>query len=69
MTKIRKNHDGVGRDKTYDIGDRKNIPLNKVVKEIKEGEHSGAHLYNFGGINFPRDNPDNSKRDNVNRGR
>ena len=69
MTKIKKNHNGVGRNKTYDIGGRKDIPLGKVVKEIKQGKHSGAHLYKHNGINFPRDNPDQSKSDNVNRGK
>lgn len=67
MTRIIKNHNGVGRDKTYDIGNRKDIPLTKVVKEIKAGKHPDAHLYKLGGINFPRDNKDRSKRDNVNR--
>ena len=67
MTKIRKNHNGPGRDKTYDIGRRKNIPLGKVVKEIKQGKHKGAHLYKYNGINFPRDIPDHSKKDNVNK--
>jgi len=69
MTKIKKNHDGVGRDKTYDIGNRKDVPIGKVVKEIKAGKHHGAHLYKLGGINFPRDNRDDSKKDNVNRGK
>ena len=67
MTRIRKSHDGAGRDKTYNIGSRKDVPLAKVVKEIKQGKHPGAHLYKYDGINFPRDNPDSSKRDNVNK--
>ena len=67
MTKIKKNHNGTGRDKTYDIGSRKNIPLGTVVKEIKQGKHPGAHLYTNNGIKFPRDNPDGSEKDNVNR--
>lgn len=66
MARIKKNHDGVGRDKTYDIGTRKNIPLNIVVKEIKDGKHPDAHLYKLDGISFPRDNPDRTKKDNVN---
>lgn len=69
MARIKKNHDGVGRDKTYDIGIRKDLPLGKVVKEIKAGRHPDTHLYKLGGISFPRDNPDRSKKDNVNRGR
>lgn len=67
MTRIKKNHNGTGRNKTYDIGSRKNIPLGQVVKEIKQGKHQDAHLYKYNGINFPRDNPDSSKKDNVNR--
>lgn len=67
MTRIRKNYDGPGRNKTYDTGSRKNVPRAKVVKEIKQGQHPGAHIYKLGGIEFPRDNPDGSTKDNVNR--
>ena len=69
MARIKKNHNGVGRDKTYDIGKRKDIPLREVVKEVKQGKHPDAHLYKLGGIEFPRDNPDRSEADNVNRGK
>ena len=67
MTRIKKSHDGPGRDKTYDIGPRKNIPRAQVVTEIKQGKHPGAHVYTLNNIEFPRDDPDGSTSDNVNR--
>jgi hypothetical protein len=67
MTRIKKNHNGPGRDKTYDIGSRKDVSRAQVVKEIEQDKHKGAHIYKFDGIKFPRDNPDGSKKDNVNR--
>lgn len=66
MTRIRKNNDRPGPNKTYDIGSRKNIPRSTVVKEIRQGKHPGAHLYTHDGTKFPRDNPDGSTKDNVN---
>ena len=66
MTKIKKNKDTPGKNKTYNIGKRKDISRAKVVAEIKKGLHPGAHLYNYKNILYPRDNPDSSKKDNVN---
>jgi hypothetical protein len=68
MTKIKGNNDGPGgRNETYNIGSRKNVPRKTVVKEIKQGKHTGAHVVNVNGQDYARDNPDSSKRDNVNR--
>jgi Protein of unknown function (DUF3892) len=68
MTKIRGKRDGPGgRNEHYDIGARKNVPRPTVVKEIEAGEHSGAHVIKVGGRKYARDNPDSSKKDNVNR--
>lgn len=68
MTKIRGKNDGPGgRNDHYDVGERKNVPRRNIVAEIKRGEHKGAHVVNVNGKEYARDNPDSSKRDNVNR--
>ncbi len=67
MTKIRGNQDGPGgRNETYNIGKRKNVPRSVVVREIKEGKHPGASVYKRNRREYARDKPDNSKKDNVN---
>jgi len=67
MTKIKGNQDGPGgRNETYNIGGRKNVPRNVVVKEIEQGKHPDAHTVKVNGVKYARDNPDQSKRDNVN---
>jgi len=68
MTKIVGNNDGPGgRNKTYKIGSRKEVPRAQAVREVNQGKHPGAHTVNINGRNYVRDNPDSSKRDNVNR--
>ena len=68
MTKIIGNNDGKGgRNETYNIGKRKEVPRKTVVKEIEQGKHPGAHVVKVGREKFARDNPDYSKKDNVNR--
>ncbi len=68
MTKIKGKNDGPnGRNEHYDIGARKNVPRAQVVKEIEAGKHSGAHTVKVDGRKYARDNPDTSKKDNVNR--
>lgn len=68
MTKIVGNNDGPsGRNETYNIGSRKKVPRTQVVREIKQGKHRGAHVVKIKGREYARDNPDHSKRDNVNR--
>lgn len=68
MTKIKGNNDGKnGRNETYNIGSRKNVPRTQVVKEIKQGKHPDAHVVKVKGREYARDNPDGSKSDNVNR--
>lgn len=70
MTKIKGNNDGAGgRNETYDIGNRKDVPRTQVVKEIKQGKHPDAHVVKVNGREYARDNPDHSKKDNVNRGK
>ncbi len=68
MTKIKGNNDGPGgRNETYDIGSRKNVPRSQAVKEVEQGKHPDAHIVKINNRKYVRDNPDNSKRDNVNR--
>lgn len=70
MTKIRGNNDGPGgRNETYNIGQRKGVSRKTVVREIERGDHPGAHVIEVGGEKYARDNPDSSKKDNVNRKR
>ena len=68
MTKIIGNNDGPGgRNETYNIGKRKNVSRKQVVREIKEGKHPDAHVIKVNRREYARDNPDHSKKDNVNR--
>lgn len=68
MTKIVGNNDGPGgRNETYNIGNRKEVPRSQVVKEIKQGKHPDTHVVEINGREYARDNPDYSKEDNVNR--
>lgn len=68
MTKIIGNNDGPGgRNKTYKIGKRPQVSRLQAVKEVKQGQHPGAHTVKINGREYVRDNPDSSKKDNVNR--
>lgn len=68
MAKIKGNNDGPGgRNETYDIGSRKEVPRRQVVQEIKQGKHPDAHVVKVNGREYARDNPDHSRKDNVNR--
>jgi hypothetical protein len=68
MTKIIGNNDGQGgRNETYKIGSRPNVPRTQAVREVDQGQHPGTHTVAINGRKYVRDNPDSSKRDNVNR--
>ena len=68
MTRIIGNNDGPGgRNETYNIDGRRNVSRAQVVREIKRGDHPGAHVVKINNREYARDNPDHSKRDNVNR--
>jgi hypothetical protein len=70
MTRIKGRNDGPGgRNEHYDIGNRKDVPRPIVVREIKQGQHPGAHVVKINGREYARDNPDKSTSDNVNRDR
>jgi len=68
MTKIIGNNDGPGgRNESYKIGKRSSVKRSVAVKEVKQGKHPGAHVVTVNGQEYVRDNPDQSKSDNVNR--
>lgn len=68
MTKIIGNNDGPGgRNESYKIGSRKQVPRPQAVREVERGDHPGAHTVKINGRRYVRDNPDHSTRDNVNR--
>lgn len=68
MTRIKGRNDGPGgRNEHYDIGSRKNVTRTQVVREIEQGKHPGAHTVEINGRKYARDNPDHSRKDNVNR--
>jgi hypothetical protein len=68
MTKIIGNNDGPGgRNETYKIGSRPKVPRPQAVKEVEQGKHPDAHVVKINGRKYVRDNPDSSKKDNVNR--
>ena len=50
---IRGNNDGPGgRNETYDIGSRKNVPRKKAVREVKKDQHPGTHVYTLNGQEY-----------------
>lgn len=68
MGKIRGNNDGPGgRNESYKIGSRPAVPRPQAVREVKQGQHAGNHVVKVNGREYVRDNPDGTKRDNVNR--
>jgi len=68
MSKIIGNNDGPGgRNETYKIGNRPEVPRKEAVKEVKDGKHPDSHVVKINNREYVRDNPDNSKSDNVNR--
>ncbi len=70
MTKIIGNNDGPGgRNESYKIGSRPQVPRPQAVREVEAGKHPGAHVVKVEGRKYVRDNPDSSTRDNVNRNR
>jgi hypothetical protein len=70
MTKIVGNNDGPGgRNETYRIGSRPAVPRSQAVREVRRGMHPDAHVVRVNNQSYVRDNPDHSKRDNVNRNR
>lgn len=68
MPKIKGNRDGKGgRNESYQIGTRKQVSRKRAVKEVEAGDHPGAHVVKVNRQKYVRDNPDSSKKDNVNR--
>ena len=68
MTKIIGNNDGPGgRNESYKIGNRSHVPRTQAVKEVESGKFPDAHTIKVEGRKYVRDNPDSSRKDNVNR--
>lgn len=64
--KIKGNQDGInGRNESYQVNGKK-VPRKELVKEVEKKQHSGYHIYKREGQKYVRDNPDASKKDNVN---
>ncbi len=63
------NQDGAnGENETFRIPGRgSDIPREEVVREIKDGKHPDFHIYKLNEQEYPRANPDDTTRDNVNR--
>lgn len=67
MGKIRGNNDGPGgRNESYRVGSRDRVPRPQMVREVESGAHPGNHVVRVNGRKYVRDNPDSSKKDNVN---
>ena len=67
MSKIKGNHDGPGgRNESYRVGSRPNVPRPQAVREVDKGQHPGYHTVKIEGRKYVRDNPDSSTKDNVN---
>lgn len=67
MARIKGRNDGPnGRNEHYDVGSRTNIPRRKMVQEVKDGKFPNNHVVEINGQKYVRDNPDGTKRDNVN---
>lgn len=66
---INGNNDGNnGSNKTVTIPGRgSNIPVRKIVKEIKDGKHPNHSTYTRNDKEYPRAKPDNKKKNNVNK--
>ena len=68
MAKITGNNDGPGgRNETYRVGNRFNVPRDVVTREVDRGLHDGYHNVTIDNQTYVRDNPDGSTHDNVNR--
>lgn len=62
------NHDGEnGRNESYYIPGRGNVPRKTLVKEVEAGKHQNFSTYEHEGEKFVRSNPDNSEKNNVNK--
>lgn len=67
MGKIRGNNDGPNnRNESYRIGNRSHVSRPQAVKEVEAGKHPGNHVVTINHRKYVRDNPEGSKRDNVN---
>lgn len=63
------NQDGEnGENETFRIPGRgTDLPRDLIVEEIEQGKHPDFHVYERDGVKYPRENPNPSIGDNVNR--
>lgn len=66
--KIKGNNDGLnGRNETYTIQGRgSNIPREKMVKEVKQGNHPNHTTTKINNIEYVKAKPNKKTNDNVN---
>ena len=65
--KIKGNHDGEnGRNESYFIPGRGNVPRKTLVKEVEQRKHQDFSVYELNNEKFVRSNPDSSNGNNVN---
>ena len=64
---IRGNKDGKnGENQSYRIPGRgSDIPREKVVKEVKQGQHPNHSVYERDGVEYVRAKPDAQQKNNV----
>ena len=67
MLKIKGNHDGKnGENQSYYVSGRGNISRSVLAKEVDAKKYPGYHTRTIRGLKYVADNPDSSKKDNVN---
>lgn len=66
--KIKGNNDGSnGRNDTYTIPGRgSNIPREKIVKEVKQGNHPNHTITIINNVEYVKAKPNKNTNDNVN---
>lgn len=63
---INGNADGEnGENQTYTVKGRGEVTRAKMVREVKNGKHTGVHVQKVNGTEYVRANPNERKKDNV----
>ncbi|MDK2779062.1 MAG: DUF3892 domain-containing protein [Pseudomonadota bacterium] len=63
---IKGNADGEhGENDSYTIRGRGEVSRDKLVDEVKSGQHPDYHIYERGGEEYVRSNPNGRNKDNV----
>ncbi|MFA6596937.1 MAG: hypothetical protein WCS69_04375 [Ignavibacteriaceae bacterium] len=62
------NHDGEnGRNESYHIPGRGDVPRKKLVREVEEDKHPKFSIYKINREKFVRGKPDDSEKNNINK--